>query len=155
MIAMVLGSLLSRRALVSIPLLLAIAGGGACSKSPTSPSNATVTHTDLRIGAGDEATSGATITVNYTGWLYDASKPDQKGLQIDTSAGRAAFTFTLGAGQVIPGWDQGLPGMKAGGLRRLLIPPSLAYGNVRYGPIPPESTLVFEIELVSVQQPSS
>ena len=89
------------------------------------------------------------MTVNYTGWLYDPTKPDQKGLVFDTSIGQTPFTFTLGAGQVIKGWDVGVPGMNVGGVRRLVIPPSLGYGASRSGPIPPNSTLVFEIELVS------
>ena len=80
-----------------------------------------------------------------------ATKPDLKGLQIDTSVGGTPFTFTLGIGQVIAGWDQGLPGMKVGGTRRLVIPSSLAYGSVRSGPVPPFATLVFEIDLLNVQ----
>ena len=95
------------------------------------------------------------MTVNYTGWLYDASKLDSKGLQFDSSIGGQPFAFTLGAGQVIQGWDQGVPGMKVGGIRRLVIPPSLAYGAVRYGPIPPDATLVFDISLVDVQASTS
>lgn len=140
------------RCVFLIAALGSASGLGACNdNSPTAPSNPAFSHTDLRVGAGDEASSGKSITVNYTGWLYDSSKPEQKGLQIDTSLGRSAFTFTLGAGQVIPAWDQGLPGMKVGGLRRLIVPPSLAYGGSRNGPIPPYAALVFDIELLSVQ----
>ncbi|MFL6280994.1 MAG: FKBP-type peptidyl-prolyl cis-trans isomerase [Vicinamibacterales bacterium] len=105
----------------------------------------------MRPGTGSEAITGALVTVNYTGWLYDPAKLDGKGLQFDTSVGANPFAFTLGAGQVIAGWDQGIAGMKVGGLRRLIIPPSLAYGPVRYGPIPPDATLVFDIELTEVQ----
>ena len=90
------------------------------------------------------------MTVNYTGWLYDATKPDSKGPQFGTS-GDTPFSFSINNGEVIPGWDQGVLGMKVGGLRRLIIPPSLAYGAARNGPIPPNATLVFEIELLSVQ----
>lgn len=134
-------------ALVTIPAFIA-----ACGDSPTSPSSAPAfSQTDLRAGTGDEAAEGKVVTVNYTGWLYDPSRPDDKGAQFDTSAGRDAFSFTLGIGQVIAGWDQGLPGMKVGGLRRLVIPPSLAYGSVRNGPIPPNAALVFEIELLAVR----
>ncbi len=132
--------------------LLAAAALAACGENtPTSPSATSVVRTDLRVGSGDEAASGKTVTVTYTGWLYDASKLEQKGLMVDTSLGRDAFTFTLGAGQVIPGWDQGLPGMKVGGLRRLVVPPALGYGASRNGPIPANATLVFEVELISVE----
>jgi FKBP-type peptidyl-prolyl cis-trans isomerase FkpA len=126
-------------------------GAAACGDSPTAPSTAPYNLTDVRPGSGTEAVTGAVVTVNYTGWLYDATKLDGKGLRFDSSVTTAPFAFTLGGGQVIQGWDQGVPGMKVGGLRRLVIPPSLAYGAVRYGPIPPDATLVFDIELVDVQ----
>ena len=110
-----------------------------------------MSQTDLIAGAGAVAASGNSITVNYTGWLYDPAKPENKGQQFDTSSGRDPFTFTLGAGQVIAGWDQGLINMRVGGTRRLVIPPSLAYGSSRNGPIPPNSSLVFDVQLVSIQ----
>jgi FKBP-type peptidyl-prolyl cis-trans isomerase FkpA len=122
-------------------------GGTSTGPSPTAP----FSQVDLRLGTGTAAATGNAVTVNYTGWLYDPTKADQKGLQFDTSQGKAAFTFTLGARQVITGWDQGLVGMKVGGIRRLVIPASLAYGAVRNSSIPPYSTLVFEIELLDVQ----
>jgi len=123
-----------------------------CSSSPTGPSNdAPFSQTDLRVGTGAVAAAGQTLTVNYTGWFYDASKPDQKGVSFDSTVGKSPFTFTLGAQQVIKGWDQGLPGMQVGGLRRLVIPPSLAYGSTRSGSIPANSTLLFEIELLDAQ----
>jgi FKBP-type peptidyl-prolyl cis-trans isomerase FkpA len=90
------------------------------------------------------------VTVDYTGWLYDPSKADQKGLQFDSSIGRTPFSTTLGTGAVIKGWDQGIPGMLVGGTRRLVIPPSLAYGDTRSGIVPPNSTLVFDITLLSM-----
>jgi|SRR3982751_457602 FKBP-type peptidyl-prolyl cis-trans isomerase FkpA len=130
-------------------LLAALAA--ACGDSPVAPSTAPYKQTDVRPGTGSEATVGALVTVNYTGWLYDAAKLDGKGLQFDTSVGATPFAFTLGASQVIAGWDRGVAGMKVGGLRRLIIPPSLAYGPVRNGPIPPDATLVFDIELTDVQ----
>jgi FKBP-type peptidyl-prolyl cis-trans isomerase len=90
--------------------------------------------------------------VNYTGWLYDPLRPENKGQQFDSSVGRQPFTFTLGAGQVIRGWDQGVPGMKVGGQRRLTIPPDLGYGaNGAGGVIPPNATLVFDVDLLDVQ----
>ena len=122
-----------------------------CGDSPTAPSSyAPFSQTDLRVGTGASAAIGNTVTVTYTGWLYDSSKPDQKGLQFDSS-GTTPITFSLGAGQVINGWEQGVPGMNAGGLRRLVVPPSLAYGASRNSIIPPYATLVFEIELLEVQ----
>jgi FKBP-type peptidyl-prolyl cis-trans isomerase FkpA len=130
-------------------LMLCLAAA-RCGDSPVAPTTVPFSQADLSVGTGAEAVAGKVLTVNYTGWLYDATKPDLKGLQIDTSAG-TPFTFTLGIGQVIAGWDQGLPGMKVGGARRLVIPSSLAYGSVRSGPVPPFATLVFEIELVGVQ----
>jgi len=89
--------------------------------------------------------------VHYTGWLFDESRPDQKGTQFDSSRGGDPFIFALGFSQVIAGWDEGLVGMQVGGIRRLVIPPSLGYGSVRNGPIPPHATLVFEIELLALQ----
>lgn len=89
--------------------------------------------------------------MNYIGWLYDPARPDQKGTQFDSSIGRGPYSFVLGAGAVIRGWDQGVNGMKVGGVRRLVIPPELAYGASGNGPIPPNSTLVFEVELLDVQ----
>jgi FKBP-type peptidyl-prolyl cis-trans isomerase FkpA len=123
-----------------------------CSSSPSTPSNTPpFSQTDLRVGTGAVAAAGQTLTVNYTGWFYDASMPDHKGLSFDSTQGKSPFTFVLGVDQVIKGWDQGVPGMQVGGVRRLVIPPSLAYGTKRSGPIPPNTTLVFEIELLSVQ----
>ena len=110
------------------------------------------TQTDLRAGTGTTAVAGKQVTVHYTGWLYDAKRPDQKGQEFDSSVGREPFTFTLGARQVIPGWDRGVEGMKIGGQRRLVIPPDLAYGpSGAGGVIPPNATLVFDVELLKVE----
>jgi FKBP-type peptidyl-prolyl cis-trans isomerase len=129
----------------------ALLGAAGCAESPTVPSSySPFVKTDLVIGTGDEATAGQSVTVNYTGWLYDVSQPNQRGAQFDSSIGVAPFAFTLGGNQVIKGWEQGVPGMKVGGVRQLVIPPSLAYGDTRHNSIPPNATLVFEIELVSV-----
>jgi len=137
-------------AVVALSALSALVSG--CSESPTAPSNyARFSQTDLRLGAGEAAVTGNVLTVAYTGWLYDASQVSQKGATVDSSVGRDPFTFTLGAGSVIEGWDQGLVGMKPGGLRRLVIPPSLAYGQARVGPIPANATLLFEVELLEVK----
>lgn len=99
---------------------------------------------DERVGTGATAEVGKRVTVNYTGRFTD-------GRVFDTSVGKEPFTFTLGAGAVIAGWDQGLQGMQVGGKRLLIIPPSLGYGAMDYGPIPGNSTLIFEVELLSVE----
>lgn len=100
---------------------------------------------DIKIGAGAEAKTGNTVSVQYTGTLLDGKK-------FDSSYDRGQpFSFVLGTGQVIQGWDQGVLGMKVGGKRKLTIPPSLAYGERSIGPIPANSTLVFEIELLDVK----
>lgn len=126
----------------------------SCGDSPTLPSSsAPYSQVDLLNGTGAEAAAGNTLTVNYTGWLYDPSKPDNKGLQFDSSVGGDPFLFILGTQSVIAGWDRGLVGMKVGGIRRLVIPPSLGYGDIRNHSIPAYSTLVFEIELVEVKVP--
>jgi FKBP-type peptidyl-prolyl cis-trans isomerase FkpA len=103
------------------------------------------------VGTGTTAATGNTATVNYTGWLYDSTQPDQHGAQFDSSIGGTPFSFVLGANAVIKGWEQGVPGMKVGGIRRLVVPPSLAYGGTRQDLIPPNATLVFQIELLDVQ----
>jgi FKBP-type peptidyl-prolyl cis-trans isomerase len=127
-------------------------GAAACGKSATSPSTSTGTYTqtDLIVGTGAQANAGSRATVAYTGWLYDTSKTDGKGKQFDSSP---SFPFTIGAGQVIKGWDQGVAGMKVGGQRRLILPPELAYGSAGAGggAIPPNATLVFDITLNAVQ----
>ncbi len=110
--------------------------------------------TDLVEGVGDEALPGMVVIVHYTGWLHDPAAQDFRGKQFDSSRGRGQpFSFPLGAGRVIRGWEQGIPGMKIGGTRRLVIPPALAYGgrSVGNGAIPPNSTLLFEVELLAVE----
>jgi len=134
-----------------LPVFLCAAAASGCTTTTGPSSTAPFSQTDLTPGTGTEAATGNILSVDYTGWLYDPSKPDHKGLQFDTSIGRSVFTFTLGKGQVIKGWDQGLVGMKVGGIRRLVVPPSLAYGGVRTHTIPPFSTLVFDIQLTDVQ----
>ncbi len=108
--------------------------------------------TDAVIGTGAEATAGKSVSVHYTGWLYDASAPDHKGKKFDSSRDRGEpLSFPLGAGRVIKGWDEGVAGMKVGGRRTLIIPPDLAYGaRGAGGVIPPNATLVFDVELLDV-----
>ena len=139
-------------------VMSAALGSFGCSgdSSPTSPTFlpfAPFSQTDLRVGAGAEATVGQQLTVHFTGWLYDPRLPEQKGQQFDTSVGREPFTFTLGAGQVITGFDQGVVGMQVGGQRRLIIPPDLAFGPAgsQGGAVPPNATLLFDVELLEVQ----
>ena len=132
----------------------ASAPGTTAGKPAGMPERPSFTRTDLQGGTGREAQKGKGLSVNYTGWLYDPNRPDLKGRMFDTSKDRGPFNFVLGAGQVIPGWDQGFDGMKIGGRRRLIIPPDLAYGvdGAGNGIIPPNATLVFEMELLDVQQ---
>lgn len=136
-------------------LLCALALAG-CMRDTTGPSSTQpFSSVDLTPGTGAAAADGLNLTVDYTGWLFDPSKADDKGLVFDTSIGKTPFTFTLGIGQVIKGWDQGLVGMKVGGVRRLVVPPSLGYGSGRYNNIPPYSTLLFDITLEDVVNPNT
>lgn len=109
--------------------------------------------TDGKVGAGAEATSGKTVSVHYTGWLYDAKAADKRGKKFDSSRDHGeSFSFRLGAGQVIRGWDQGVAGMKVGGKRTLVIPSELGYGaRGAGGTIPPNATLLFDVELLEVK----
>lgn len=108
--------------------------------------------TDTKMGTGAEATPGQRIAVHYTGWLFDAAAPEHKGRKFDSSRDRGEpFEFLLGAGHVIQGWDQGFAGMKVGGQRTLIIPPEMGYGaRGAGGVIPPNATLLFEVELLAV-----
>jgi FKBP-type peptidyl-prolyl cis-trans isomerase len=141
------------RVVAACAIVCATAFVVACgSSSPTSPSvNVPYSQTDVRVGTGAEATNGKRLTVNYTLWLFDATKPEQKGAMLQTTVGANPFPFTLGASQVIKGWDQGFVGMRVGGLRRLVVPPALAYGSSGNGPVPGNATLVFDVELLDVQ----
>jgi FKBP-type peptidyl-prolyl cis-trans isomerase len=107
---------------------------------------------DTVVGDGKEAAAGNHVDVHYTGWLYDEKAPDQKGQKFDSSLDRGQlFSFPLGAGHVIKGWDQGVQGMKIGGKRTLIIPSEMGYGaRGAGGVIPPNATLVFDVELHGV-----
>lgn len=116
---------------------------GCGSTSPSGSGSGTLEIADISVGTGATAVVGDTLTVHYTGSLTSGSV-------FDSSVGRTPFSFRLGAGQVIAGWDQGLVGMRVGGKRRLTIPPSLGYGSQAVGSIPANSTLRFDVELLSI-----
>ena len=119
---------------------------------PPGGSVAELQRIDAVVGTGTEATPGTLVSVHYTGWLYDEKAPQQRGKKFDSSVDRGEpFNFKLGAGQVIRGWDEGVAGMKVGGKRTLLIPAWLGYGSSGAGGvIPPNASLVFEVELLGV-----
>lgn len=132
----------------------------ACSaKTPDSPPAAAANAApafesrDLNAGTGTAIAGGQQAVVQYTGWLYDVSAPDNKGKEFDSSRNSGQpFRFVVGAGQVIKGWDQGVLGMQVGGKRRLVIPAELGYGDRGAGGvIPPGATLVFDVELVGIE----
>ena len=113
----------------------------------------TLQKNDVKEGTGAEARKGQRVSVHYTGWLYDANATDKKGTKFDSSRDRnEPFAFGLGGGEVITGWDEGVQGMKVGGTRVLTIPPAMGYGaRGAGGVIPPNATLLFEIELLDVR----
>lgn len=110
---------------------------------------------DTLVGTGTEAVAGKNVVVHYSGWLHDAQAVDQHGKAFDSSVGRGPFNFSLGARQVIPGWDQGVAGMKVGGKRTLIIPSHMGYGarGAGGGVIPPNADLIFDVELLDVLTP--
>ena len=145
---------------LSLALLLSAAFvTTACSEQAVTPkaamqkSNVTeLIKTDIKLGEGAEAVAGRNVSVHYTGWLYDETAPEHKGTKFDSSRDRGQpFEFALGAGQVIKGWDTGVAGMKVGGQRTLIIPSEMGYGaQGAGGVIPPNATLVFDVELLGV-----
>lgn len=141
-----------RRLLCLLPLLLAACSNPSSPAVPAAdiPAMQTI---DQVVGTGAVAKSGDTVEVNYTGWLYDAQAKDHHGKKFDSSFDHGGtFTFPLGAGQVIKGWDEGVVGMKVGGKRTLLLPSSMGYGSRGAGSdIPPNAALVFDVELVSIK----
>ena len=125
----------------------------AAAPAPTGTETMAMEKIDLTPGTGAEIQKGQTALVHYTGWLYDAAAPENKGKKFDSSVDRnEPFEFDVGQGYVIKGWDQGVVGMKVGGKRRLVIPPDLGYGaSGAGGVIPPGATLVFDVELVEIR----
>jgi FKBP-type peptidyl-prolyl cis-trans isomerase len=136
---------------------------GACERNPAPPADAAaepaaarpteLEMTELKPGSGDPIENGSLAVVHYTGWLFDPAVEGQKGAKFDSSRDRGQpFEFTLGAGQVIKGWDRGVLGMRVGGERRLVIPAALGYGERGAGGvIPPGATLLFEVELLGIR----
>ncbi|CAM3769779.1 FKBP-type peptidyl-prolyl cis-trans isomerase [Roseateles saccharophilus] len=144
---------------LSASLGLAACGGGSSSSSTSTDYSAygwanvtALKIVDTTLGTGTQADTTKNVSVNYTGYIYDVRVADTKGTQFDTSVGKTPLTFTLGTGAVIPGFDQGVTGMKVGGKRTITIPATLAYGSTGAGngTIPANAALVFDIELVSV-----
>ena len=140
-----------------LPLLAAITFT-ACSAAPPAQANGEadkLTVIDHTVGTGPEAKPGMDVLVHYTGWLYDKDAKDHHGTKFDSSRdGGTPFSFRLGAGSVIEGWDQGVAGMHVGGTRTLLIPAALGYGaNGAGGVIPPNASLIFDVELIDANAP--
>ena len=129
------------------------AAGASPGESKLSATVTSLQKTDAKQGTGAEAVSGKAVVVHYTGWLYDPTQPGDKGAKFDSSLDRKVpFGFILGAGKVIRGWDEGVAGMKVGGQRTLIIPPDMAYGaRGAGGVIPPNATLIFDVELLEVK----
>lgn len=134
-------------AFVALLSLTACGGGGSSSNASQVSDAPALKKIDTLVGTGAEATAGKRVYFNYTGWLYSASAPDHKGIKFEQNA----WSFTLGSGQSIAGFDQGILGMKVGGKRTVEIPASLGYGAAGSGTIPPNSGLVFDIELTKVE----
>ena len=128
-----------------IPVVIVMILIAGCSKDKEAMNGELIIE-DLKVGEGSEVVKYNIVTVNYTGWLTDGTKFDSS-----LNPGRSPFRFTVGGGQVIKGWDEGIIGMKAGGKRKLTIPPSMGYGNQDMGVIPSNSTLIFEIDLLIIE----
>ena len=146
------------QSILAAALLIAAAGSTMSRQKPEETAvNATVptelVKTDVKTGTGPAITAGQTAVVHYTGWLYSATAKDHKGKKFDSSRDRNdPFDFRVGGGEVIGGWDQGVVGMQVGGQRQLVIPASLGYGaRGAGGVIPPNATLLFDIELLKIQ----
>ncbi|MFC5462012.1 FKBP-type peptidyl-prolyl cis-trans isomerase [Massilia niabensis] len=141
---------------LGLALFLSATAAGAAPATPAAPAKPAaaapqVQKIDTVVGKGKQAVAGNTVKVHYTGWLSEPKAPKGRGKQFDSSVGGEPFTFPLGMGGVIKGWDQGVAGMKVGGKRTLIIPAALGYGASGAGPIPPNATLVFDVELLDVK----
>lgn len=150
-------TLLTLAVALSTSVFMAACSDKAATNSTSSPQATDIkmvdlVKTDVKVGDGAEATAGKMVSVHYTGWLYDEAAADKHGKKFDSSRDRGQpFQFPLGGGQVIKGWDQGVQGMKIGGQRTLIIPAEMGYGaRGAGGVIPPNATLVFDVELLGV-----
>ena len=151
-----LAAALTVACMATVPVALAQPARSTASIPTSSKLDANVTELkkiDVKQGTGPEAPAGKAVVVHYTGWLHDPAAPDGKGAKFDSSRDRGVpFGFMLGAGRVIKGWDEGVVGMKVGGQRTLVIPPALGYGERGAGGvIPPNATLIFDVELIEVK----
>lgn len=148
---------------VAVATALLLAGCGKPTPPPATPATDTAPITQLQKidivkGTGEGISAGQQAVVHYTGWLYDPSAPDHKGKQFDSSRGRGQpFRFVIGAGRVIKGWEEGVQGMQPGGQRQLVIPADLGYGpeGAGGGVIPPNATLMFDVELLAIEEPGA
>lgn len=131
-----------------LALLALMAGAVVHAQATTLPDGTQVE--DYEVGSGAEARKGRTVTVHYTGWLW-LQPEEERGRNFDSSRGGEPLTFTLGAGDVIEGWESGIVGMKEGGIRTLTIPPEAGYGAKGKGPVPPNGWMLFEVELIKVR----
>lgn len=147
-------------ALCAMSLLLAACGQQESPKPTPAAAAPVAAPTELQKidavkGTGEGVSQGQVAVVHYTGWLYDPAAPEQKGAKFDSSRDRGQpFSFTVGRGEVIRGWDEGVQGMQPGGQRRLVVPPDLGYGEAgAQNVIPPNATLVFDVELLAIDEP--
>ena len=147
-------------AMCVVAMLVTACGGKQEAAKPAAPAAAVAPPTelqkiDIKKGVGEGISQGQVAVVHYTGLLYDPTAAEQKGAKFDSSRDRGQpFSFSVGAGNVIRGWDEGVQGMQPGGQRRLVIPPALGYGEVgAQNVIPPNATLVFDIELLRIDEP--
>jgi FKBP-type peptidyl-prolyl cis-trans isomerase FkpA len=125
---------------------LAVPAAGAVVFSPKQ-----LISSDINVGKGPVAGPGSTVTIHYTGWLYAPHAPKLRGNKFDSSIGAAPYSFKVGAGSVIRGWEEGIKGMRVGGKRQLIVPASMGFGKDGLGPVPSTANLLFEIELVDVK----
>jgi FKBP-type peptidyl-prolyl cis-trans isomerase FkpA len=140
-----------KQTLSALACALAVAVAAVPAVAAAAQPAAVVKKTDTLAGTGKAALPGNTVTVHYTGWLYAPKADKQHGAQFDSSVGGAPFTFQLGAGKVIKGWDEGLVGMKVGGKRTIVVPAALGYGSRGAGPIPANANLIFDVQLLEVR----